>query len=161
VLIQICEWRWEMIVRFVGICGLADDHCLLVFFFIKKKYIIQHTLWFVDSISCRGVFYTALGYNICQWFLECRFCFSIIPISSTKTTDPQVVKTVYTSLVQTQSSPFRIHDVKRKRTDHILHYTTQKTKDWAAWTHFKVGWTHVLRNGKQSLAGHVAVIELF
>jgi hypothetical protein len=26
-----------MIVRFVGICGLADDHCLLVVFFIKKK----------------------------------------------------------------------------------------------------------------------------
>jgi hypothetical protein len=68
-------------------------------------------LWFMDSISCRGVFYTALGYNICQWFLECRFCFSITPISSTKTTDPQVVKTVYTSLVQTQSSPFRIHDL--------------------------------------------------
>jgi len=32
-----------MIVRFVGICGLADDYCLLLFFFHKKKkYMIQH-----------------------------------------------------------------------------------------------------------------------
>ena len=65
----------------------------------------------MDSISWRGVFYAALGYNICQWFVECRFYFSITPISSTETTDRQVVNTVYTSLVQTQSSPFLIHDL--------------------------------------------------
>ena len=70
---------------------------------------IAITVYGFDLVA-RCILYN-LGYNICQWIVECRFYFSITPSSSTKITDRQFVNAVYTSLVQAQSGPFLIHDL--------------------------------------------------